>query len=468
MTRGIAQIVGKEVVVEDLRFVQQVLLDIHPQLTNEKERNDFNVYAEKIISEVVSEVSKEEAAVLAQRIVSLLRSAHDRVELGQSSGRYLPVVFYWASDGLVVFADTLSDLNIPPASEVLKIGGLDVATLESRMQELISGNFYWVKRQAAQLLSREGMLRYLGVIDKASQVVLTIRTPNGEEKSVTASFAEQEGKSGWLNFLFLSSLDSSWITGNSESGQRIFAWKVKSETNQAIFKLYTCINSESYQSAVQRFFEEIARADVSNLIIDLRRNSGGDSAVIDAFLSHLPVTSLKRITGVQRLNETIISQVATLAKTDAAYRNLLKTLEATPSQNLSRAGDVYFDGQPGDTVAISESERLQPIFGGDIYVLVDGETFSAAIDFAVLLRDNNLASIVGEPVGDAPSSSGNVIRFTTPNLGISFKVSSSYYARPDPSRDPADTLMPDIYLPLTVKDIQQKRDPVKDWLEGLE
>jgi C-terminal processing protease CtpA/Prc len=110
----------------------------------------------------------------------------------------------------------------------------------------------------------------------------------------------------------------------------------------------------------------------------------------------------------------------------------------------------------------------QPIFEGTIYILVNGGTLSSAIDFASIYSDNDLATLVGEPVGDSPTSAGNVVHFTTPELKIPFQVSSALYTRADPSRDPADTLEPDIYLPLTVKDIQQKHDPVKAWLNGLE
>jgi hypothetical protein len=461
-----SQTLEKEVVVEDLRFVQQMLLDVHPHLTNQEQQRAFSAHAENVISEIRNDVSKEEAAILAQKVISHLKSAHDRVEFGQSSGQYLPLVFYWASDGLVVFADTLSELNIPPASEVLKVGNVDTATLESTMQDLISGNRYWVRQRTAVLLARKGLLRHLGVVDETNQVTLTLLTPEGKEETVGVPFTEQPGKSGWLNFL--SPTYTGWTTGNSESGQRIFAWKVEREANRAIFKLYTCLNSKSYQDAVQSFFEEIEKLNVSNLIIDLRSNGGGDSAVMDSFLAHLPVSNLKIITGVQRLNETSLEQVQKLAKTDPTYQNLLETFKALPGQELPHEGDVYFSGRPGDTLSISEDQLLKPIFNGKIYILVNAETFSAAIDFAVMLSDNNLATIVGEPLGDAPTSSGNVILFTTPNLGISFKVSSSFYTRPDPSRDPAETLEPDIYLPLTVKDIQQQHDPVKVWLDGLE
>jgi hypothetical protein len=462
-----AQTVDREVIVEDLRFVQQTLLAVHPELVTKVKQDEFNAYVDSIIDETTDKVSKDQGAILAQKIITWLGSAHDRVELQQAT-QYLPLVFHWASDGLVVFADTLFGLNIPPASEVLKVGDIDTATLELKLQELLPGNRYRVRQQAAHFLPTEGMLRYLGIVDETGRVTVTLRTPKGKEKVVSVLLVEQRGKSGWLNFLFLSSLDPSWQTNDSEAGERIFAWKVDGGKNRAIFKLYKCVSSESYKSAVQRFFEEVEKTGVTRLIVDLRGNGGGDSSVVDAFLSHLPSRSLKIITGRQRVNETIISQVKKLAKTDSAYENLLKNLETTPAQNATREGDVYFDGQPGDIVSVDASEQLQPTFNGKVYIMVDGGTFSAAIDFAVILSDNKLATIVGEPVGDAPTSSGNVIPFSTPNLGISFKVSSSFYVRPDPSRDPADTLEPDIHLPLTVKDIQQKHDPIKEWLDRLE
>ena len=76
-------------------------------------------------------------------------------------------------------------------------------------------------------------------------------------------------------------------------------------------------------------------------------------------------------------------------------------------------------------------------------MLTSPATFSSGSWFAVVLRDNDLATVVGEPTGNAPSSYGDILRFQAPNSKLQFTVSHKYWQRPDPSRDPSDALYPD-------------------------
>jgi len=48
--------------------------------------------------------------------------------------------------------------------------------------------------------------------------------------------------------------------------------------------------------------------------------------------------------------------------------------------------------------------------------------------------------------------------------GWNFSVSTTRFVRPDPARDPADALYPDVFIPTTMRDIREGRDPVLEWL----
>jgi hypothetical protein len=191
--------VSPDVVKEELEFVTETYIAVHPNLVDAEQVAAFRAHAQKIMDEVTTELTKAEIAVQAQRIVTWLKSAHDSVSLGEDT-EFLPVSFYWASDGLVVFPDRLSNLQFPPASEVVAIGDLDIETVEARMQELISGNVYGARQGAARVLPGKSVLEYLGVLEDG-QVNLKILTPDNREEMIEVRVGNKRGQTNWLDYL---------------------------------------------------------------------------------------------------------------------------------------------------------------------------------------------------------------------------------------------------------------------------
>lgn len=70
-------------------------------------------------------------------------------------------------------------------------------------------------------------------------------------------------------------------------------------------------------------------------------------------------------------------------------------------------------------------------------------TFSSARTFAVTLKDNEIATIIGEPTGGKPCSYGMPKKAETPNFKIRFRVSGALFLRPNAELDAEETLVPD-------------------------
>ena len=81
------------------------------------------------------------------------------------------------------------------------------------------------------------------------------------------------------------------------------------------------------------------------------------------------------------------------------------------------------------------------------------------MDFCVIVHDNDLGTIVGEPTGNMPSCYGDILSFQMPTTGFAFSVSFKKFLRPEPENDPEDALYPDIEVYTTIDDVLQGRDP---------
>ena len=86
------------------------------------------------------------------------------------------------------------------------------------------------------------------------------------------------------------------------------------------------------------------------------------------------------------------------------------------------------------------NERKSICFPADLYCRVSCHTFSSASTFAVTLKDIGLARIIGTQTGAKPNSFGLPVKLEMPASRVRFRVSTSYFRRPDERKDDADTL----------------------------
>jgi C-terminal processing protease CtpA/Prc len=107
------------------------------------------------------------------------------------------------------------------------------------------------------------------------------------------------------------------------------------------------------------------------------------------------------------------------------------------------------------------------LFSGKLYILTSPQTFSSGNWFAVVIKDNQLGTVVGEPTGNQPSSYGDCLSFQMPNSGYGFSCSFKKWIRPNTSRNDEDALYPDIPVYTTIDDVIHQRDPQLDKIKKL-
>ena len=126
-------------------------------------------------------------------------------------------------------------------------------------------------------------------------------------------------------------------------------------------------------------------------------------------------------------------------------RKNIEILELDLSKNMG--------GSSADTLGmitsrkeVIENCRKEILFPKNIVCRVSNTTFSSARTFAVTLKDNQIATIIGQPTGGKPCSYGMPRRDRTPNCNIPFRVSRCLFLRPDDSLDDEVALVPKEFL----------------------
>lgn len=171
-------------------------------------------------------------------------------------------------------------------------------------------------------------------------------------------------------------------------------FEIDKANDLGIFTLSTCTYNDEYKETVKSFFTEVNNRNITNIVIDLRGNSGGAPKVAEYFL---------RYCGPDKYN--------------SRYTN-------------KRIGNKFSESKR----KIVNNRRLQPFFSGNIYVITDRDTFSAATEFAMYIKDNGIGYIVGEASANIYDCYTEALYYNLPNSNINLSVSSEISYRIDSSK----------------------------------
>lgn len=177
--------------------------------------------------------------------------------------------------------------------------------------------------------------------------------------------------------------------------------------DSVILHLDECICDEKYVKTLSEVASLCNEKGIKSLEIDLSKNMGGSSAVIDEFIKYVDVSCFRRY-------------------------EMIDYSSGSPQHVTSRRDEVC-------------NPRRLLLFPDDIICRVSNTTFSSARTFSVTLKDNGIAKIVGQPTGGKPCSFGMPRRFVTPNCNVRFRVSRALFLRPDEVLDEEIALFPDEY-----------------------
>lgn len=166
-------------------------------------------------------------------------------------------------------------------------------------------------------------------------------------------------------------------------------YEIDKENNLAILYLDQCNNNEEYKRVLKEMFEKIKENNIENIAVDLRNNGGGDSSVATEFLKYIDVDKYDEWAAEWRLG---IFNIKTKKH------------------------------------SVKNKKNKNP-FNGNIYVLTSNDTFSASMDFAMYIKDNNLGTIIGEASLNDPNSYGMISSFKLPNSDIYMQISTKKWYR---------------------------------------
>ncbi|MEO1412615.1 MAG: S41 family peptidase [Bacteroidota bacterium] len=351
------------------------------------------------------------------------------------------------------YTDT-DDFGIPVGSEILTIDGIEWTTLRERLLPYAPSDGFNTSKKDRQMEREFGILHFYEFGAQAGYRV-SYRSPSNriEERYIDSQSFESIGKR-------FAQRNSNF--GRTTLGKQAPDCYFIDSLRTAVLTLNTFNGEvEKFQSALGAIFKDIRRKKAKHLIIDIRQNEGGYPLnAIHAF-SYLASKPFK-----QRRSSEV--STATLPEEDHG-QNLVngytyETFFKTFYESAEKQGERWLLQEDTNEARMVPNKKR---YGGKVYVLIGGKTFSAGASFALFCKNAGIP-LIGEETGGGyyTQTGGYPILYTLPHSAIKILVSLVKINRfvEDTSPERGRGILPDQAVPLTVADLIAGKDSQLDYV----
>lgn len=410
--------------LEDINLLRSILIDAHPSLYRYNSESEIDNLFRDLVSIIKPRETETEIYRKILEVVAKINCGHTWINaseqlsdsLWQNIERF-PLKVTIIDDQLIYSGHDLP--SIKKGNEIVSINGHRSQKIIESFLRYTIGDGYIQTGRIRMIERRFGFyfallhgfpstydITFLDEFQNVFQVAIS-------SGSISPSITEKENKK--KANIHLSTIDST--TGNL----RI-----------AGFSDWTFGNEKfAFKTVLQETFEEISKKKFENLVIDLRDNRGGSDAYGLALLSYLVSDSIVPFN--KMVSKTIGSPLL------RAYSNLDEEVYQGLPEITTRIDDgtyiycqqmwmrVLESDLPESTAFVPCNEPfppLKPSFSGNIFLLINGNTFSTAADVSSVLFSRGSATFFGEETGGGyyGNSSGITATVSLPNTKFHLRL----------------------------------------------
>lgn len=442
----------------DFAALKQTLVAIHPGIYRYMTPADVEREYANFASRLNSDLPEREFFIVVAQFVSLIKCGHtyanpynmnkevrERLSGGET---YLP--FYFTIDGgRMIVAENASSKKLAAGTEITKINGVAVSEIFAKLLTVThadgrnTNEHRWsqleLPRGEAELYALFDI--YFPLFFPMKDEIFAFEAVDGATKKpikfeVAAMSKTQRTEEMAKRYGPTADYDDGW---KFEIRDEKLA--VLTISNSITWRLKR-IKFEEFLAAA---FAEIRTKNVANLVIDVRGNGGGSMDLGYELSRYLATRELPPYALGKRLVRNVAAQPEIAKFVDTYSDELMSGLKnGVPTANFRKIDDRYFEILGRDNYpAVKPYENS---FRGRAFVIADSSIASATYQFLDYVKNNKLATIVGQPGGGNLQgiNGGNYFFLRLP--ASKFEIDIPVYFQKTAENRPDSPVIPDIVV----------------------
>ncbi len=353
------EVYSPDSIKDELESLINQIRETHPNLFMIVDYDELLRVKNEILEQIIAPMNQLEVFRLFSLLNPVLSDAHNAIlmpelkkqikDATKLGDRLFPLFVYIDKD-FRLFVKTSSN-GIASGSIIHSINGIDAIEITKHMEQHAHGDNTDFRKNLVANRFAEHLWQHYG---SSKSFVLGIK--KGEEiKDVTID----------------GSLELEPHRRGNQSFEEKFSFELLANNQVGYFKantFYLPDGTEEWYALTESVFSELREKDSKYLIIDIRKNTGGvDDLWIEGILPYIANKKWQRM----------VHFLGRVREIDQSYPG--------------RLGEIAIFDYKGE-YEVSE----QPKFEGEVYVIVGEITYSSAIMFSSVIKDNQLGKIVGQ------------------------------------------------------------------------
>lgn len=355
-TTCFSQPLSKVDFVEDLAFLKKTLPAKHTNLFAKITRSQF----ENKVDQISMRSNGFDRNRFIAELFRLTKSVGDEHTFTEVDFiKVLPIQFEFFKEGLFVVGIDSANSSLLN-SKLESINGHPLNEVLDRFKEIIQNeNPMYFNDRLLNLINNPVLLNGLELIDSDSTATFTLRNSNGQAQTIMVKPVNGKDaaklnltRSG-KNLLSHQKKSNYWFDYNADKKILYFNYSECREHQQYSFAKFCA-----------ELFPIIDEQKPEKIILDLRYNSGGNSAILDPFIEKVSKSYLNKkgkfyvLTGKKTFSSALMNAVELKRNSNAIF------IGETTSGNINHYGEVRGFSLPKSKIVIAYSTRYWEIWKG--------------------------------------------------------------------------------------------------------
>ncbi|MBS1566578.1 MAG: peptidase S41, partial [Bacteroidetes bacterium] len=412
----------KEKLQEDYRLFRAILEESHPSLYWYTSKDSLDSYFDKGYSLIQDSMTESQFRTLLSYVIAKIDCGHTSVRYSKNYSHYIdtarlgqfPLGLKFWDDTVAIYSNlNRRDSVLTRGTVVKSIDGMPIGQVRDSLFQYMVTDGYSInhKYQTLSNLGNFGLL-YQAVYGPRERFNIGYIDRQGVERSANIGLYEVKKDTLFRRFVATQEKTSKKMRKRN----RLFSTRnlqVDTAGNTAYMTVNTFANGNHLKSFFRSSFSYLHKAQIKNLIIDVRTNGGGNVGLSTRLTQYLSdhkfkiADSLYAVRKMSHYEKYIENSFA-----EFFFMNFMTRKRADGKYHFGYFERHYF------------KPKGKNRYNGNVYILVGGNSFSATTLLVNAVKGQKNVTVVGEETGGG--AYGNTAWFipdvTLPNTRVRFRL----------------------------------------------